>query len=176
VDCFSSKFGPGICPNPNDEHEYYRKKASLKVAIEAAAMAERAPDGKRHSHQYRIAKVDLETWRDTLTANQNHLGHVKDFNSLHGLLLKLKTPGVGALAIYDTALRIGYFLGMFPQQVFLHAGTAVGASQFIEIRQRNSIKVNELPPAFKKLKPHQIEDCLCICKNQFKWLRINGKL
>lgn len=37
-------------------------------------------------------------------------------------------PGLGELYVYDTTLRIGAKLNLFPDKVYLHAGTRLGAT------------------------------------------------
>jgi hypothetical protein len=74
-------------------------------------------------------------------------------------------PGIGQLTVYDTALRIGANLGIEPKIVYLHCGTRVGAKTLgINIRKKDTLNPSELPDAFSKLSPSEIEDCLCIYK------------
>jgi len=53
-------------------------------------------------------------------------------------------PGIGELAIYDTALRIAAKLRFEPAVVFLHAGTRIGANESFS----------------------RAMDVLCICKDR----------
>ena len=72
--------------------------------------------------------------------------------------------GIGELAVYDTALRIGAKLDLLPTQVYLHRGTRDGAAEIRIDPRCPSITVAELASAFAVLEPHEIEDCLCIFK------------
>ena len=68
--------------------------------------------------------------------------------------------GIGELAVYDIACRIGAFLGLSPERVYLHAGTREGA-RALGLRGA-SVRKMDLPRAFGRLSPGEIEDCLCI--------------
>ncbi len=176
VDCYIARTRPGNCLLPKEEERHYKTQQTLADAIKAAGMAERGPDCRRHSHQYRIAAADLKTWTTTLLSNETSIDHCKLYNQLHLLFTHLKTPGIGPLTVYDTALRIGYFKKIYPVEVYLHAGTAHGATALGDWRGREKLLINELPTEMGKLKPHEIEDCLCVCKNQLHWLCIKGLL
>ena len=72
---------------------------------------------------------------------------------------------IGALALYDIALRIGAFLGREPELVYLHAGARTGARALgLSCRGRHALAPNEFPKEFARLLPCEIEDCLCIYK------------
>src|SRR5262249_51982407 len=73
-----------------------------------------------------------------------------------------RISGIGELTIYDTALRIGGKLGLEPDVVYLHAGTREGARVFG--LDGASVPLSKFPPAFRGLKPREVEDCLCIYK------------
>jgi hypothetical protein len=74
-------------------------------------------------------------------------------------------PGPGPLFVYDTALRVGARLGLAPRYIFLHAGVRKGAAALGLGRHRNYLDVSDLPPAFRRLEPREIEDCLCVYKD-----------
>lgn len=75
-------------------------------------------------------------------------------------------PGIGELAIYDTAHRLGAYLQLSPKFVYVHAGVRAGLGALKIDHRRQKIAVSELPPAFQRLRPEQVEDCLCIYKRQ----------
>jgi hypothetical protein len=78
--------------------------------------------------------------------------------------------GVGELMIYDTALRLGANRGLQPRRVYLHAGTRIGARALGFPRGRKSLEPTELPRALQALRPDQIEDVLCIYKDELRHL------
>ena len=74
----------------------------------------------------------------------------------------------GALYAYDTALRISYYLDLLPTTVYLHAGTKSGAKALGLSLNKPSLAMSELPSALRGRPAHEIEDILCIYKDQFK--------
>jgi hypothetical protein len=72
-------------------------------------------------------------------------------------------PGIGELYIYDTSLRIGAKLNLYPKKVYLHAGTRRGA-RALGLKADTSLNVPDLPSEFRCLLPYEIEDVLCIFK------------
>jgi hypothetical protein len=154
---------------------FYEEKLSLKDAIHAASNAQhlnRNKEVKRHPHQYRIKKCALEQTYETL--RKTRLGKYQSFDELHQKISDSIRPisGVGELMVYDTALRIGAFLKLEPVSVYLHAGTKTGAKALgLTVSGKKNINVTDLPKEFRKLKPHEIEDCLCIYKDNIDSLR-----
>ncbi len=73
---------------------------------------------------------------------------------------------IGELACYDIAHRIGAYLHIYPDGVYLHAGTRAGAKALGIKAKANVIQVTALPPEFRRLTAAQIEDCLCIFKTE----------
>ena len=53
---------------------------------------------------------------------------------------------------------------LLPTRVYLHRGTMSGAGALGIDRSCPVISVSELPEPFADLKPHEIEDCLCMFK------------
>ena len=153
------------------EREYWADHVNLKNAIRAAAMSE-YPLGKRHRHQRRFKKVTLELAAEKLcdvslpidgTFDQLHEAVRAAINCIHG---------VGDLAVYDIANRIGCYLRVQPDRVYLHAGAREGARALGF--SSGSIEKSELSSEFERLSCAEIEDCLCVHKDDFK--RLAGTL
>jgi hypothetical protein len=103
--------------------------------------------------------------------NHDDLQKCKSFHELWQLIRKIlgTVTGLGELYIYDTALRIGAYLNILPERVYLHAGTRTGAKAFgITSRHTEWLDVDELPAPLKELPPHEVEDILCIYKGDAK--------
>jgi len=81
-------------------------------------------------------------------------------------------PGIGPLTVYDLALAIGAHLGFEPEAVYLHAGTAAGARALGLDTEAGTLSIDVLPPAFRKLRCYEVEDCLCIYEGDLR--RIGG--
>jgi len=152
-------------PDAVEEIAYFANQPSLDQAVELAAMSI-TQRGKRHPHQRRIPRVVLEEARNVLRSLP-----LKQCRSFHELFCCLSDnldpiPGIGELTVYDIATRMGAFLGLEPENVYLHAGTRAGA-RALGLRDGAFLEPAELPAQFARLKPREIEDCLCIYKSHF---------
>jgi hypothetical protein len=157
---YRQNYRPGARP----ELEYYANLPSLEEAVARASRAER-PDGKRHDHQTRIHQNALHQVERRLA--KTSLRSYTSFATLHSFLDRRigSVPGVGELMVYDTALRIGAKLGFEPEVVYLHRGTRSGMRALGLNIGRAFIELHELPRPLRSLRPHEIEDCVCIYKS-----------
>jgi hypothetical protein len=161
-----------IRPRAESELAWFGEQPDLKSAVRLAALAVMR-SGKRYSHQRRIKRASLQSaWR-TLSKNQSRLTHSTSFEQLFTLLDAILNPiaGIGELYIYDTALRLGAKLGHLPRRVFLHAGTRAGARALGMNTSEGTLPVKALPAALRALEPHEIEDVLCIFKDELAGTR-----
>ena len=126
----------------------------------------RTADGGKHPHHRRISRDVLRKFGARLSREDRALRDVPSFDELHGVVRRVGdlTHGIGELAVYDTALRIGAWLGVRPERVYLHRGTREGAEAVRVDHRRSTVAVSDLPSSFARLAPHEIEDCLCIFK------------
>jgi hypothetical protein len=155
-------------PNKPEELNWFRRQPSLEAAINVAA---RAVDdrGKRFSHQYRIKRRAIQEANRLLLERHDELQRCKSFHELWQRVRRIlePVPGLGELYIYDTSLRVGAYLNLLPDRVYLHAGTRTGAKAFgIVSRNEEWIEVAELPGILRELPPHEVEDILCIYKDK----------
>lgn len=152
-------------PHAQREAQWFAGQRSLDAAIKVGAMA-RARSGKRLNHQRRIPGAVLRGWTDHLRTLATRLRQARTFDELHEVVWREAEGfhGIGRLAAYDTAHRIGTFLKLEPERVYLHAGTRDGARLF-GLGGRQSIRPSDLPRAFRRLQAAEIEDCLCIYRD-----------
>lgn len=122
------------------------------------------PDGSRHSHQHRIPRAVLTQGRDALMGREYK--RIKTFAELHRMVAQAvgSIRGIGPLTVYDTAHRLGAYLRLSPEVVYLHAGTRLGAQALGLNWRAESLPMTDFPRAFQRLTPEQVEDCLCIYK------------
>jgi hypothetical protein len=155
----------------DNESRWFAIQKSLDAAIENAGMA-RAPSGKRLSHQRRIPKAVLRAWTDELKASAPLIKKAATFAELHDLIAATarELHGIGRLTVYDTARRLGAFLRLEPERVYLHAGTREGARLF-GLADREWLLPSDLPESFRRLTPGEIEDCLCIYRDALSAIR-----
>jgi hypothetical protein len=143
----------------------FERERSLSAAIRRAALCQRE-DGKRCSHQRRIPGRILEEAELRLQSVERSLAKTPDFDAVHRLVDESirGIDGIGPLTVYDIAHRIGAYLRKEPTRVYLHAGTKVGALALgIEDDVFDS---RILPKPFSRLSAAEIEDCLCIYKDE----------
>ncbi len=150
------------------EGRWLARQPSIEAAIKTAAMAV-SPSGKRLNHQRRIPLEVLRAWTRSILRRKARIAQARRFSALYDLLNEAATDlyGIGPLTVYDTAVRIGAFLRLTPDYVYLHAGTRDGAKA-LGVGRGERLKRSELPAAFHCLSPGDIEDCLCIYKRQIK--------
>lgn len=152
--------------NADREIAFFRKMHSIEEAIEKAAKAECETGGK-HDHQWRIPPSILGRAAKALLDNRAEIRKCRSFENLMKLVETTigRIPGIGEMAIYDTAHRIGANMGLYPERIYLHRGTRDGAKALGLGSSRAYLNVSELPREFERLRPREIEDCLCIYKN-----------
>lgn len=145
----------------------FRKLSSLREAIQHASLCHWLPSHKRHPHQYRIPKSVLQAAERALQGAQHRIAHAENFDALYSEIEHTigRLHGVGALTIYDIAHRIGAYLRKRPKLVYLHRGTRIGAR--LLGFTGTVLDPRSLPSAFRSLTPEEIEDCLCIYKDEF---------
>jgi hypothetical protein len=149
------------------EMRFFEIQRTPATAIRKAALCE-LPSGKRHPHQRRIPKYLLEQAEARLQAIGRKLANAADFSALHRLVGSEigSIKGIGGLTVYDIAHRIGAHFGKAPKLVYLHAGTRAGARVFNV--SGDSFDPRTLPKAFSHLAASEIEDCLCIYKDELR--------
>lgn len=149
----------------DDELKYYNKENfDLKTCIEKATKS-LDKDGKKLPHQHRLGIDTLAEMAEKLVELENDISLMIDFDKLYNLIKDKKIKGFGLLAIYDTALRIGYYLGIFPTYVYIHAGTKKGAKNLLEISRKKTIILKDLPAELQILSHYHIEHLLCLYKD-----------
>jgi hypothetical protein len=122
-----------------------------------------------HPHQRRLGKRKLARGADALIKRIDEVEGCRTFDELHQLVADCTKPirGFGVLARYDVALRIGANLGMWPERVYLHAGTKVGCRKLGVLCPGKTIELAELPKSIRQLAPHHAENLLCVYKSAF---------
>lgn len=174
VVCFSSDMR-GL----TKEKEYY-SSLSPSQAVNNAGLAlsiwyTDQETARKHPHQFRRQNAALESTRVALLAKEKELLSCTVFDELHDLVNETisEIDGIGALMVYDTALRIGMNTNVTPEKVYLHAGTLRGASAVVPVGRKRVLNISELPKEFHALDADSIESCLCVCKEQLKLLGIH---
>lgn len=159
------------CHKPHLENElnYYRGINELADALMAAGLFWQN-ENEIHNHQYRINKESKKLFSRNL--RNVSMGEVSTFADLYNRIFSCRVKGVGSLTIYDTALRLGAHLKMLPDGIYLHAGAYVGYKNLL-----GKVPIPQIIPysqdikeLFNGLMPYEIENFLCIYKDDFKEL------
>jgi hypothetical protein len=161
------------------ELAWFGEPGELAEVIRRACLS-RVPkkrgDGlKRHSHQpFRSVSDDaLLEAASRLEMRTADIQRTSVFANLLALINDEIQPisGIGELAAYDIALRIGAFCGVLPTEVYLHAGTRKGAAALGLDASRKSIPVSSLPTELQLLEADEAEDVLCIYRHALGRIR-----
>ncbi|MBK8522473.1 MAG: hypothetical protein IPL54_17000 [Chitinophagaceae bacterium] len=95
--------------NPDLWIQHCINQNTIKSAIYFAALSENQ-FGKRHKHQYRLESKSMILFKDRLLANHKMIQRAINFDNLLQIIAAQRIHGIGDLAVYDTAIRIGAFL------------------------------------------------------------------
>jgi hypothetical protein len=146
--------------------DYFAKLASLDDAIRFACHGK---DGQIHGHQHLVGKQKLERARKAIQRHADEIKACKSFDELVTLVEDCTAHiyRFGILAVYDTTLRLGAFLGLWPEVVYLHAGTKKGCKALGVAAKGGKVKLSVLPLPIRTMEPYQAEDFLCIFKDEF---------
>ncbi len=162
-------------PKLLDQLRYFERLPSLECAVETAAIAKDSR-GKRLHHQRRLTRSALTYAKENLLSSLPRIRNCRSFDQLHQLVDKsvCEIRGLGELYVYDTSIRVGAHLNLWPEQVYLHAGARKGAKALGFSGGVSRVKPRDMPVAIQELKPHEIEDFLCIYKLELAKLRTGG--
>lgn len=171
--------------------EYCRAAPDFATAVRRAVEA-RGEDGKHHNHQ---SKVDITARRKfgaTIIKLKKRIRSIATpgedsyavgntpFDDLHDLLDEHKPYGIGPVTVYDVAVRVGAYLGIKPEQVYMHAGVRQGlkaleqglANHDAGKRLAGAYKLPRVPrylfpKPWRNLDADDIEDMLCTYREVF---------
>lgn len=161
------------------EHGYLEWVASSRNLAEAVGRCVRStmPNGKRHNHQSRIPMKTLEQFGEAIyrRLGGSRNAALRKCSSFHDLLTLLEScalPGIGPVTQYDVASRLGSFLGLAPERVYLHAGVRQGAEAMgLRTKGKMWLTREELPHELASLTADDCEDFFCVYRTLFPRLR-----
>jgi hypothetical protein len=160
-------------PQAERELVAFRTLSMDDAAISRAALGLYA-SGRRHRHQYRVRPNALSESRRRLVPIAPALASAGSFDELFDIVsseIEL-IDGIGDLAVYDTALRIGGRFDLRPTKVYLHRGTREGAKALGLAFRRAYLELAELPAELQILSAREAEDALCIYKHEL--MKVTG--
>lgn len=150
--------------------ESFFKSLSFEKAIEFASLGYDENE-KMNPHQHRVGKDKCKSASQKL--NIQAIAQAKTFEEIFAQTEKVRisTHRIGDLWSYDTALRIGFNLNIYPTTVYLQSGAKKGASHLINRKLKRSEPIEAFPTEFHSLKPHQIENLLCVYESSLYKLK-----
>lgn len=158
------------------EHAYhlerrkdYFKSISFSEIVSKAALSTNA-NGKMFPHQYRVGKAKTELAANKLLQFETEILSAQSFEDIFKYteeVRKMKIGG-GHLWSYDTALHIGFKLGLLPNEVYIQSGVKRGLCQFYK---KTKIK-RKIDKSFfiglESLEPYETENFLCVMSKSSK--------
>ena len=157
-----------------DKRPAVRKQKSFFASLTLSEAIREAASKKHGTHQYRLPRAALRDAAKRLLRSKLRLASSPSFRQLIRSVQEIIGPifGIGELTIYDVSVRIGYNVGLSPEIVYLHAGAADGAAA-LEVGGA-TVPRDKFPSALLRLSAAEIENCLCIYKDQL-WGRSRGR-
>ena len=158
--------------------DFYGNLPDWKTAVEEAGWFHFDASGRCHDHQYRIYRPAKDQFLNDLRKNSAAIQNSANFEELYENIERFsKKSGIGELAVYDTAMRLGAFLekhkgGSFkPQKVFLHNGAMKGAKVLfgrrLLVRPCSRMPLSAFAELFPQKEAWEVEEILCIYKDNF---------
>ena len=143
----------------------YYAALSLEDAVEQASKGLFA-HGKVDNHQYRIKKKSKIGATIEMKKRISELKACKSFEEIFRITedVKNSVAGLGDLWSYDTALRIGFNMGILPSQVYVQRGVIDGVKKALGGTRPigRSVPLSLFPAPFLMLQPYEVENFLCI--------------
>ena len=146
--------------------EYCRNSISLNQAIERA-VASKDANGKHHNHQSKIFGMAYAPFCANISKKLED-AEFFTFDKLHDIIDTCKVSGIGPLFVYDVSVRIGAYLKLEPESVYMHAGAREGAKLLGFNTNVVRIPKGDFPDFMQHLSADEIEDFLCCYKSKFK--------
>lgn len=139
----------------------YMRLPSLKEATRYATLA-------NHPHQNCLPWWKRREVFNELVTRQADLTRASTFDQLYAIVKSCvrRYFKQANLYIYDLALRIGAYLKRRPTRVYLHQGAMDGAKSILAQTLPDDLPQSAFPKEFRRLRPHELEDCLCIYKDE----------
>lgn len=157
------RFVEGDAKRFRDEVVEYCRDADDFIEAVERAVASRRPNGKMHNHQSKVKEVDRRRFGYAIV-NAIDPASVADFDSFYDRLREIRPKGIGPVTLYDVATRIGAYLEVEPERLYLHAGVADGWRTLgLPVNRSWGGRVpRELwPKPLRELPADQVEDLLC---------------
>ena len=151
------------------ELKEFSRQDTFYAALEIAVHARNAK-GKRFDHQRRLKRHVIPKVWEISRYREPQLQECKTFQELFGQIESMmnNVPNAGDLYKYDTALRIGAYLDLAPEKVYLQTGALEGARRLLPGTKSRTLPKDAFPKEFQQLSCAEIENLLCAYKGRLK--------
>lgn len=171
IDLITAEYGRGAAEREAEAAWWKADGKPFATVVDRIGMADLS--GKRHPHQRRLKSKALAEGTVALHRISDQLASAPDFLELWFRVQAAFRPirGLGELAVYDATERLRHRLGLESEHViYLHAGARVGARRLAGGRLKKEsawgILRWDVPMELRHLSTHEIEDILCIYKDE----------
>lgn len=134
--------------------------------------------GAKAPRQRKHAKNALHSVTKNLIAAEQDVKNCKSFDELFQIVYNCRVKGFPAASVYDTALRLGGCLNLWPNNVHLHSNSLTAARMLLgndnkwqyfndDINYPYLTKA-DFPAALQELEAYHIENFLYIYKDRLK--------
>jgi len=155
--------------------DYCIKASSFEEAVFRACKC-RNELGKKHNHQSKVRDVCLDAWAIKIVGNI-HYKEIYSFDQLFDELRIILIWGIGPVTHYDVATRIGAWMKLEPEQLYLHAGVLDGWKLLHgNGKWPERIHRDFWPGALRILPADQVEDLLCAYRTFLNPEMMRGEL
>lgn len=166
--------------------------ASQKTFRDAVnvACASRRPNGLMHNHQTKVPEWTRDLFADQITGVWRYdwmkfKSGPNRFDRWHDAIEEIRPRGIGPVTTYDVAVRIGAFMEIEPESLYLHAGVRLGwlalegvPGTCVEVdvhdprflRGAKRVRRQWWPKIFRDFKADDFEDFLCTYRAVFPTL------
>ena len=135
---------------------------SVDDTIKYAALSRCKICDEKYPHQWRLSNETLQKFYCSVITKKEKIIECKDFEQIYDIINRAKVRGIGNLTVYDTSLRIGAKLNLFPEKkVYAFNGASIAGQNGRHIFDRNEFKEE-----FANMSAYHIEDFLCVYKVQ----------
>lgn len=137
--------------------------------------------GKMHPHQVKVRKTSRDEFAKIICSPgmRPETEGADSFNMLWQTLDEVKPWGIGELTVYDVATRVGGYLELEPDMLYLHTGVRGGwlalVARFSPARVgywrgQSVVSPNVFPAPLLRLTVDEAEDFLCTYRDEFQGL------
>lgn len=176
--------GGGLDVKRDDVVEFCREAGNWDTAVQRAVRSRR-PNGKMHNHQSKVKEDDRQTFGARIRRTWPKPGNrwPETFDAFHDSLEEIRPHGIGPVTTYDVAVRVGAFLELEPESLYLHAGVRQGWLALCPVEPFGFAKrwagIHRIgpdlwPTEVAGWKADELEDFLCTYRELFRSIREAG--